>query len=103
MKNHWLMVSLLIVALLASYTVYAFFVLRHKAKDVSKLPPYAQVVGNDVVLARPMLLVSLNNKGMYHEHPHHLVEAEARRAEWETPLATLPAGAKLRIEQARHI
>jgi len=103
LKNTLPIAALVLVALFGFYLLFVYYVLRDKTSDVSKFVPYAQVVGPELTLLRPMTLVAISNKSMYYEHPHHLVEADARRAEWETLIATLPAGARIRFEKTLHI
>jgi hypothetical protein len=103
MKTSMLIVILVAVGALSACSIVAYLALREKSRDAGKLAPYNKVVGTEVALVRPMVLVALNNKGMYSRQPHTLVEIDARRAEWETPVTTLPAGARLHIDQALHI
>jgi hypothetical protein len=103
MKNTMVIIGLVLAGGLLAYVLFACTVLRSTTRDVGNLAPYSTVAGKEVTLVRPMVLVALKGKGVYHEHPHHLVEPSAARAEWETALGTLPAGARLRIAQAMHI
>jgi hypothetical protein len=102
-KNTILIVAIVLAGAALVYVLYACTVIRNKSGDVGTLAPYSTIVGKELALLRPMILVALNNKGMYQEHPHHLVEESAARAEWESILGTLPAGSKLRINKAMHI
>ena len=93
-------ILLVMAALLLAFVLMLYVALRTKITDVTDKPPYAQFIGQPLVLKRPAS-ISKSYEPNVQANPYLLQDAQVQADQDAGPQYALPAGSVITLQQAK--